>query len=503
MRNYQTRRQFLKVLGAGAALALPGCVADGQHTSAEAPEGKPNFIIFFTDDQGYNDVGCFGSPLIKTPRLDRMAAEGMRFTNFYAQPVCGPSRAALMTACYPIRLAEPGNKKNAHTIVHPREITIPETLKSAGYATGIVGKWHLAGGCRNAYEPALMPNGQGFDYFYGTPLHNGFTRQVDPKSFKTQLMRNNEIIDDFLSQDEMDMLTQNYTAEAVRFIRENKDRPFFLYLSHTMPHVPLGASKDFRDKSPRGLYGDVIQELDWSLGRVLDTLKELGTDENTLVVFTSDNGPWIEEHIGDYGGSADPLRGSKMMTWEGGLREPCIMRWPAKIPAGKICCEIATTMDLLPTFARLAGAKLTEDRVIDGKDIMPLMSNEAGAKSPHEAFYYYDYTHLQAVRSDKWKLVLPRPARPPWASWYGRMIDAVPKTQLYNLDADIEEKNDLAEENPHIVERLMKLAEKAREELGDYDRIGKAARFFDPGPPRPDMNNWKKGRKRTRGESSK
>ncbi len=500
MKDYHSRRQFLKALGVGAAgLIASRCAAGGEPSSGRAPKAKPNFIIFFTDDQGYNDVGCFGSPLIKTPRFDKMAAEGMRFTSFYAQPVCGPSRAALMTGCYPIRLAEPGNKKNAHTIVHPKEITIAEVLKGAGYATGLVGKWHLAGGRRNAYDPELMPNGQGFDYFYGTPLHNGFTRTVNAKSFKTQLMRNGEILDDFLDQSEMDMLTTNYTSEAVGFIRENKDRPFFLYLSHTMPHVPLGASAKFRGKSPRGLYGDVIQELDWSLGRVLDTLKELGLDEKTLVVFTSDNGPWIEGHLGDYGGSADPLRGAKMMTWEGGLREPCIMRWPGKIPAGRVCDEIATTMDLLPSFARLAGARLGEGYVIDGRDIWPLMAGKSGAKSPHEAFYYYDFTHLQAVRSGKWKLVLPRPAKPPWTSWYGRMIDAVPKTQLYDLEADIEEKQDLADKHPDIVTRLSRHVEKAREELGDYDCVGRGARFFDEGPARPGMNNWRKAKKKTPG----
>ncbi|GAJ02484.1 unnamed protein product, partial [marine sediment metagenome] len=240
-----------------------------------------------------------------------------------------------------------------------------------------------------------------------------------------------------------------------------------------------------------------IEELDWSLGRILDTLGELGLDEKTLVVFTSDNGPWIEGHLGDYGGSAEPLRGSKMMTWDGGLREPCIMRWPGKIPAGKLCDEIATTMDLLPSFAKPAGAELPEDRVIDGRDIGPLMAGKAGAKGPHEAFYYYDFTHLQAVRSGRWKLVLPRPARPPWTSWYARMIDAVAETQLYDLEADIEEKHDIADKHPDIVARLMKLVEKAREDLGDYDRIGRGVRFFDAGPARPDMNNWKKGRKRT------
>jgi len=483
----------LKAIGLGAvSLALPGCTRAAQRISSKDSNSKPNFIIFFTDDQGYNDVGCFGSPLIRTPRFDRMAREGIRFTNFYAQAVCGPSRAALMTGCYPIRVAEPGNKKNQHTILHPKEITLAELLKAEGYATALIGKWHLAGRRSSEYEPELMPNAQGFDYFFGTPLHNGVTRTVTPKSFRTQLMRNGKILDDFLSQSSMNMLTQNYTREAIQFIRTNKDRPFFLYLAHNMPHIPLGASERFRGKSKRGMYGDVIEELDWSLGQVIDTLKELGLDEKTLVVFTSDNGPWIEGYIGDYAGCADPLRGSKMMTWDGGSREPCIMRWPGKIPAGKRCDEIATTMDLLPTFARLAGVRLPDDRIIDGKDIWPLMTGRSGARSPHEALYFYNYTHLQAVRSGRWKLVLPRPARPPWTGFSARMIDAVPRTQLYDLDTDIEERHDVADQHPDVIRRLMKLVETAREDLGDYNKVGKGTRFFDKGPPRPDINDWKK-----------
>ncbi|MGB2820428.1 MAG: sulfatase, partial [Phycisphaerae bacterium] len=475
------RRDFLKTLGMGAAsLAVPELAP-----SQDEPKRRPNFIIFFTDDQGYNDVGCFGSPLIRTPRFDRMAAEGMRFTSFYAQAVCGPSRAAIMTGCYPIRVAEPANRKNQHTVLHPREITLAELLKGAGYATACIGKWHLAGNGggrgRGPFPPELMPDAQGFDHFFGTPMHNGFTREPDPKRYVTELMRGGKVVE---SPADMNTLTQRYTAEATGFIRANRDRPFFLYLSHNMPHVPLGASAKFRGRSKRGLYGDVIEELDFSAGQVLDTLKELGLDEDTLVVFTSDNGPWIEKHIGDYAGSADPLRGSKMMTWDGGPRVPAICRWPGKVPAGKVCDEVATTMDLLPTFARLAGAKLPDDRIIDGEDLWPLLSGAPGAAG-REAFYFYCYTHLQAVRCGKWKLVLPRPARPGWTGWSARMIDAVPKTQLYDLDADIAEKHDLADKNPAVVARLMKLVADAREDLGDYDRVGKGARFFDEPAPKP------------------
>ncbi len=457
-----------------------------------ADERPPNFIIFFTDDQGYNDVGCFGSPLIKTPCFDRMAREGMRFTDFYVQPVCGVSRAALMTGCYPIRVAEVGNTKSGHPILHPDEITLAEVLKTRGYSTGLIGKWHLAGPRQTEYKPELMPGAQGFDYFFGTPAHNGFTRTVTAKSFKTQLMRGGEILDDFLEQDEMDTLTQRYTAEAIEFITKNKDRPFFLYLAHNMPHVPLGASKDFRGKSKRGLYGDVIQELDWSAGQVMDTLKELGIDENTLMVYTSDNGPWIEQQIGDYAGCADPLRGSKMKTWDGGPRVPCIMRWPGKIPAGKVSQELVTSMDLAPTFASLAGASMPTDRIIDGKNVLPILLDEPDAKSPHTAYYYYCYNHLQAVRSGKWKLVLPRPAKPPWTSWSARLIDAVERTELYDLAADVGETKNVAGENPEIVAELMQLVEKAREDLGDYDRIGKGARFFDEQPRRPDALRWQR-----------
>lgn len=489
------RRGFLKAAGISLATAAAGNLVLGLCSArTTGSKRRPNFIIFFTDDQGYNDVGCFGSALIRTPRFDRMARQGMRFTNFYAQPVCGPSRAALMTGCYPIRIAEPQNKKNQHNIVHPKEITIAEILKGAGYATALIGKWHLAGGRRSRYDQALMPNGQGFDYFYGTPLHNGFTRTVNHRSFETQLMRDNEVLVDAVDQEGMDNLTQNYTKEALGFIRKNMDRRFFLYLAHNMPHVPLGASKEFRGKSKRGLYGDVIEELDWSMGRVLDELKELGIDEDTLVLLASDNGPWIEKHIGDYGGSADPLRGWKMSAWEGGARVPCIVRMPGRVPAGAVCTEIATTMDLLPTFAKLAGAALPADRIIDGRDISGLITGRTGAKSPHEAFYFYNWVRLNAVRSGRWKLVLPRPKNPRGTGWSGRMIDAVGGLELFDLDDDISETKDVAAQHPEVVKRLMKLVEKARSDLGDYDRIGKGARFFDPGPHRPESAKWIKRR---------
>jgi len=490
--------RLIAVLTLMFVFSVPATVRAGA-----AEDRPPNLIVFFTDDQGYNDVGCFGAPAIETPRLDRMAAEGMRLTDFHVQPVCGVSRAALMTGCYPIRVAEVENRKQGHPVLHPDEITLAEVLKTRGYATALVGKWHLAGGGANTRGPGtgpfrseLMPNAQGFDYFFGTPAHNGFTRRPDPKRYITELMRNDEVLE---SPTDLDLLTQKYTAEAIQFIHQHKDRPFFLYLAHNMPHVPLGASPEFRGKSTRGLYGDAIAELDWSAGQVIDRLSELGIERSTLMIFTSDNGPWIESHlagqteIDNAYGSADPLRGSKMMTWEGGLRVPCIMRWPGTIPAGTVCDELVTSMDIMPTFAKLAGAKVPDDRIIDGKDVLPLLTGRPGAKTPHKAFYYYCYNHLQAVRSGPWKLVLPRPAKPKWCSWSARMVDAVAEIELYDLQTDVEERHNVAKEHPEVVEELMELVEAAREDLGDYDRAGQGARFFDQRPRRPDALRWMGG----------
>jgi arylsulfatase len=503
MRYKNTTRLQIHNLTTLAIIANVGLLSLTAPITGQEPDSRrvPNIVVILTDDQGYNDLGCYGSPLVKTPHLDRMAAEGTRFTDFYVQPVCGVSRAALMTGCYPIRVAEVGNAKAGHPVLHPDEITMAEVLKTRGYATALVGKWHLAGGGANTrgpgtgpYESELMPNAQGFDYFFGTPAHNGFTREPDPKRFIVELMRNGEVLE---SPTDMNGLTRRYTEEAVRFITENKDRPFFLYLSHNMPHVPLGASDSFRGTSERGFYGDVIRELDWSAGQVLDTLKDLGLDERTLVIYTSDNGPWIEEQLAGAGGidayygSADPLRGCKMTTWEGGLRVPCIMRWPGKIPAGRTSSEMLTSMDLLPTFAQLAGAEMPGDRVIDGRDVWPVIAGEPNAENPRKTLFYYCYNHLQAVRHGPWKLVLPRPAKPPWCSWSARMVDAVPETELHNLPDDPGETNDLAETDPEVVAELMKLVEGAREDLGDYDRVGSGARFFDQNlPKRPDAIRW-------------
>lgn len=459
---------------------------------------KPNIVFILADDLGYGDLGCYGAEKIKTPHLDSMAGEGLRLTSFYAQAVCGPSRAALMTGCYPIRIAEPGNKKNQHTVLHPKEITMAEVLREAGYATGCIGKWHLgahAKGSPTGFDLSTMPNGQGFDEFYGTPLYNGATVKVTDSKFRSTILRNEEVVVPAVGS--WDEITQDYTREAVDFIRRHRDGPFFLYLAHNMPHIPLGASKRFKGKSAGGPYGDAVEEIDWSCGEIVKTLRELGLAENTLVVFTSDNGPWIETTKGmepegkafiprDHSGNAGPLRGYKMLTWEGGLRVPCVAWWPGKIPAGSTSDAITSTIDFFPTFAALAGGRLPDDRILDGRDLGALLRDPANTTSPHEAFYYYCFTHLQAVRSGKWKFVRKRPEHPPWVGFSGRFAgNAVDELSLYDLEKDIGETTNVAAEHPEVLAQLRQLAHEALMDLGDYDHTGSGARFFDgPAPAR-------------------
>ena len=483
-----------------ALLSLTACYALPESERLEndvAPQ--PNFIVVFTDDQGYNDIGVYGSADIKTPVLDQMAAEGIRFTSFYAQPICGPSRAALLTGSYPIRVAEPENKKNPNSTLHSREVTIAEALQSAGYKTAAIGKWHMAGdgdepwlfapppqppgrpGGKGPFKLELMPNAQGFDYFYGTPMYHGYTRDVDLERFIPDMMRNDVVIE---SPANVDLLTQKYTDETIEFIRENRDEPFFVYLAHHMPHLPLGASPEFKGRSARGPYGDAVEELDWSVGEILKELKRLQLDEKTLVIYLSDNGPEVG-HSEEYVGTATPLRGAKYSNWEGGVRVPAIMRWPNKIPASALSDALLTSMDLYPTLVALAGARLPVGVEFDGKDISSIILDRPGAKSPHTNFYYYSLTQLQAVRDGRWKLVLPRQSNSPYTLWISRYTDSVEKPLLFDLLNDMGEQNDLAAEYPDIVRKLMRDADKAREQLGDYNKIGTGARFFDDGEKRP------------------
>ncbi len=436
-----TRRDFLKTVGLGAAsLVVPRCASQARQIPAGVSTGKPNFIIIFTDDQGYQDVGCFGSLNINTPNLDRMAAEGMKFTDFYvAASVCSPSRAALLTGCYPPRVSITKVLFPRDTIgLNPDEVTIADILKAQGYATACVGKWHLG------HLPQFLPTSNGFDSYFGIPYSNdmdgvkGKNRNLDRawqekdySPWNVPLMRNEKIVERPTDQT---TLIERYTQEAVRFINENKDHPFFLYLPHTMPHIPLFVSDEFFVPDPHKAYKATIEQIDSSVGRIFEALKEADVDKNTLVIFTSDNGPWLgKKH---HGGSALPLRDGKFSTYEGGMREPCIVRWPGKVPAGTICSEVCGTIDLLPTLARLAGAEVPTDREIDGKDIWPLMSGKPVAKSPHKAYFYYKGNNLEAVRGGKWKLRRTK------------------KTELYDLEADIGEKNNVAAEHPAIVKRL-------------------------------------------------
>ena len=459
-----SRRSFLgeTVPAITALTVMPNHVLGHDGTSSK----KPNFIVIFCDDLGYGDIGPFGSKLNRTPHLDRMAQEGMRLTSFYvSSSVCSPSRASLMTGCYAQRVdlhedhdrlcvLFPLGKKG----LNPSEITMAEVLKERGYATACIGKWHLGD------QPEFLPTRQGFDCYYGIPYSNDMGERPNTNRPPLPLMRDEEVIE---APADQSTLTRRYTDEAIQFIREHKREPFFIYLPHTMPHVPIHAGEAFRGRSPNGDYGDVIEEIDWSVGRILDTLRELDLDTNTLVVFTSDNGA-----TGGKGRSNGPLRGRKGTTWEGGMREPCVVWWPGQVPASTTSDELTTTMDLLPTFARLAGTEAPQDRAIDGKDIWPILAGEKNARSPHKVFYYYQMDQLQAVRDHRWKLHLQlKPKKRNWG-------DPEPESplMLFDLKNDIGEQHNVADQHPDVVKALMAEAEKAREDLGDPDRPAKGRR---------------------------
>ena len=449
---------------------------------------RPNFVVVFIDDLGYADIGCFGAKDIRTPRLDKIAEQGMRFTHFYAQHICGPSRTALMTGCHPLRVAEKGNVKAIHPVVHSKEITMAEVLREQGYRTGCFGKWDMAGHSQTGFDPKLMPNHQGFDTFYGTPSSND--RYVD-------IYRNEKKIE---AKANMATLTKTHTDEAIKFIKDNRCEPFFCYVPYTMVHTILAASPDFKGKSKRGLYGDCVEELDFNIGRILDTLDRYDLTKKTYFLFTSDNGPWLIKNKGkldghlpsDHGGSAGHLRSGKVSTWEGGVRVPTILYAPGRVPAGTECDKIAATIDLLPTFAKLAGTQAPTDRVLDGIDIRHLFHGEFDKADPDRSFRYYFINTLQAVRQGKWKLHLPRPANPAWLGPFSRNAHIHPKDWaaietpfLINLETDPGESKDVSSQHPEVVKQLLTLAEEARADIGDYNRVGKNMRFFDPMEKRP------------------
>ena len=404
----------------------------GRHTSPR----PPNVVLIFADDLGYGDLSCYGHPTIHTPHLDALAASGTKLTQFYvASPVCSPSRAALLTGCYPKRVG-----MHRHVIfpqhdygLHTDEVTIADLLRTRGYATGAFGKWHLG------HRPGLLPTDQGFDEFLGVPYSNDmaqYHRPADAKyRYRLPLLHGTAVIE---WEPDQHLLTQRYTEAAVRFIDDHRDRPFFVYLPHSMPHVPIYASEDFEGTSPRGLYGDVIAEIDWSVGQVLAALDRHELRDDTLVIFTSDNGPWLQYRL--RGGSAGLLRGGKGTNWEGGQREPFIASWPGIIPANGQCHELVTAMDLLPTFANLAGAELPTDRIIDGHDITDLLSGRPGADSPTSQFLYYTSNgDLAGIRRGPWKLLLE-------------------PGELYDVEQDVSEQWNVAEQHEDLVAELRTLA---------------------------------------------
>ena len=467
MNPRMNRREFLRGIGLTvAAVAVPGCGRSLRGASANSDRRLPNFVVVFIGDMGYADVGCFGAQGYETPNIDRLAAEGVRFTDFYAAASsCTPSRAALLTGCYPQRVGLPNVLGPLAKIgISDQEVTIAQMLKPLGYATACFGKWHLGD------EPQFLPTRHGFDEYFGLPYSNDMwpRHPENPKGYpELPLVEGDKIIQHNPDQTQ---LTTWYTERAVRFIEKNRDRPFFLYLPHSMCHVPLHVSDKFKGKSKRGLFGDVIMELDWSVGQIMSTLKRAGVEKNTMVVFCSDNGPWLS--YGDHAGSAKPLREGKGTTFDGGQREPTIMRWPGRIPARRVCREPVSTMDILPTIAHLTGAKLP-DHAIDGKDIWPVIAGERGAKSPREAFFYYQGWALEAVRSGKWKLHLPHgyrtlAGRPGGAGGIpAKYEQARINAALFDLENDIGEQHNVAAEHPDIVERLTQMADRMRQDLGD------------------------------------
>lgn len=424
--------------------------------TVSAYSAPPNIVILFVDDLGYADIGPFGATKQKTPNLDRMAREGMKLTSFYAAPVCSVSRAQLMTGCYGARISVPGvyppGSKNG---LHPQERTIAEYLKEKGYATQIVGKWHLGD------QPEFLPTKQGFDHYLGIPYSNDMQKTAKKSGQKVvPLVRDDKVVE-LLTEEDQSRIEERYTDEAVGFIRANQSRPFFLYFPHTAVHTPIHPGKAFQGKSQNGRFGDWVEEVDWSVGRVLDTLRELKLDENTLVVFTSDNGPWLVKGLD--GGSALPLRGGKGSTWEGGVREPSLAWWPGKIAPGSVCDAVAGTIDLLPTCVKLAGGMVPTEPVIDGRDISPLLFGQT-KESQREAHYYFGSYNLQAVRQGPWKLALVPQSDPKTKGVIAE--DSKVNPRLYNLDQEIDERTNLADKHPEIVQKLQALATKMSEEIG-------------------------------------
>ena len=476
------RFAFLFIVGLSLIPYSSSCLAGH-------PAATTNIVLIFVDDLGYADIGPFGATKVKTPHLDKFAAEGMKFTSFYATPVCSMSRACLMTGCYNARVSMPGVLFPGNNIgLHPDEITLADVVKQKGYSTICIGKWHLG------HRQPFLPTKQGFDSYFGTPYSNDMTIDTEHAQFAADcvfregmtqekarekairntvpLMRGEEV---FEYPADQATLTQRYTTEAVKFIREHKTEPFFVYLPHTMVHVPLAASERFRGKSGNGLLGDAIEELDWSVGEIMATLTEAGLDEQTLVIFTSDNGAAT--------GSSAPWRGKKGTCLEGGVREPCLMRWPGRIPAGTTCDQIAGNIDLLPTFAKLVGVETDKDRILDGRDITPLMFDPLSGPVRETHLYFTARQSLAAIRQGDWKLLLEASANNAPGKKAGKKNNKKEKDTsgdktnpdptgplLYNLATDPAESKNVAAEHPELVTQLLEEAVRREIEIRNHRR---------------------------------
>jgi len=486
------RKATLFFVAAGVLLAACELLPK---TPPRPADDRPNVVVIYTDDQGWADIGTQGAVGFETPNLDRLAAEGTRFTDFYvAQPVCSASRTALLTGCYPNRLGIHGaiGPRNTHGI-HDEETTIAEVCKSEGYATAMFGKWHLG------YQAQFLPANHGFDESYGIPYsndmwpwHPAYAHFSDPVEKRKRgypdlfTFEGAEIADPEVTGPDQMRFTTDFGDRAAAFVRSHADEPFFLYLAHPMPHVPLFTDEDSIGRSEQGAYGDVIEEIDDSVGKVLEALEDCGIAGNTLVVYASDNGPWL--NYGDHAGTTGPLREGKGTTFEGGVRVPCLVRYPGRVPAGRVSREPWMTIDLLPTIVGLLGAELPE-RTIDGMDVWPLLAGEPGARSPQEAyFFYYHQNHLEAMRCGPWKLHFPHGYRSMVGMTAGNggtpgkyNYDVKTGLELYNLEDDISESSDVAEAHPEVVARLSELADGMRARLGDKLTKVKGAENRAPG----------------------
>jgi len=471
-----TIRSFI-ALGAAATVSMPSLA----QKAAPLKKSLPNIVIILMDDMGYGDIGRTGANQYETPNIDRLAAQGMQFTWFYCpQAVSSASRAGLLTGCYPNRIGISGALMPWSEVgINPDETTIAEMLKTKGYYCGIIGKWHLG------HHQKFLPLQNGFDEYFGLPYSNDMwpvdfdgipIRFKDSTDYRMKypplpLMEGNEKAGEILTFQDQDKLTTLYTERAVKFIEKNKNRPFFLYIAHSMVHVPLGVSDKFRGKSPQGMFGDVMMEVDWSVGEVMKVLERNGLEKNTLVIFTSDNGPWL--NFGNHAGNTGGLREGKGTSWEGGQRVPCIMRWPGMIPAGTVCNKLASSIDILPTLAAITGAPLP-DKKIDGVNILPLLLGDKEAFPCHEFLYYYQQNALEAVQIDYWKLILPHSGRtyrgfkPGSDGWPGPTgTEKIETMQLYDLRRDPGEQYDVSQWYPEKVKELLELVERARADLGD------------------------------------